>query len=326
MNLRYDKSDNPAAQQTMEPHKLQKPQRAGKKRRMSMKISDFVTQPNRCPGIPDVTGGTPDRLVKDNTAPGNPATVISDVVPATSAPSGSVTESSPSVSEPVDGQMVVTMAEWCECLASADYGMRVYRKLMDLHVYPPIGDLLKQDPEMKEYAAQNIKGMEFRPFSEIYNALKDHFIEWKSEFGNNDNTSTFCLNTKSDNIPDTFLRLDFDPQIMETHVVVCEPERYNLGSPYHDAFQAFVTDVRDCIRELSITYSTCLFAEKNSYCSFEETVKDGKPIGYKSCEFGIYCDKILYAVIDFMHLLVSDKDTFYRWFAPERLRGNSYKG
>lgn len=273
--------------------------------------------------LTDLTDGTPDLPVKESDI----AAAGSGMTPAVSIPGGCASDASftamPAAPTPENGQMTVTMAEWCEGLTAAGHGMRVYRKLLDLHIYPPIGSALKGDPEMKEYANQIIKPMDFGPFSKIYSALKDHFT---IEIANKSETSfRFCLNTDSDKYAEPFLHLSFDSE--GTRIVnasISQPKRYNLGSPYYDAFQAFVTDVRDCIRELQITYSTCMFPEKDYNCEFEEIAEDGKAIGYSSCRFGIYCDRISDAVIDFMLLLVSDKDTFYRWFAPKRLQGNSY--
>lgn len=283
--------------------------------------------------LTDLTDGTPDTLSENSVSIGHSAALVSNASSAVSAAAafscGSVVSApavaAPAVPGPADNQMVVTMAEWCEGLILSGHGMRVYRKLMDLHVYPSINTSMKNDPEMKEYANQIIKPMEFGPFNRIYSALKDFYIV---EPNDKETSFKFCLNTDSDKYTDCFMTLSFDSDGNKlADVSIKDPNRYNLGSPYYDAFQSFITNVRDCIRELQITYSMLLFKEidLDFACDFEEIVEEGKLIGYRSCYFGIYCDRIADAVIDFMQLLVSDKDMFYRWFAPMRLQGSSYK-
>lgn len=278
--------------------------------------------------LTDLTDGTGDSPAEDGAASVTPFGIGSGTPSAPSIPGDYAADSSVTSMSAVpvseNGQMIVTMAEWCEGLATAGHGMRVYRKLLDLHIYPPIGYALKEDPEIKEYAKQIIKSFEFAPFNRIYSALEAYYIIQPNE---KETRFDFCLNTISDHYADYFMTLSFDSEGNKlASVMIRDPKRYHMGSPYYEAFQSFVTDVRDCIRELQITYSTRLFRENDPDCEFQEVVEEGKQIGYSCCRFGIYCDRIADAVIDFMLLLVSDKDTFYRWFAPKRLQGNSYNG
>lgn len=279
--------------------------------------------------LTDLTDGTPNTPLGNSASWDNSATCISDAPAALESavlePSDSATAAS-SVSEPADGQMVLTMAEWCEGSVCAGHGMRVYRKLADFHVYPTFSNVFKRDPVMREYANQIIEPMKFEPFSKIYNALKDHFIVEEGSYNIlNQLTVKFSFNTISDVVPSSFLSLRFDRDRRSVAAVVEDSKRYNLGSPFYDAFQTLVTDVRDCYHELQITYSKLMFGDREQEWIIEEFVENEKLIAYKRCSIGICCDRIADAVIDFMLFLVSDMNTFYGYFAPKRLEGNSYE-